>query len=187
MEAAEAPHLTAGLADKGSTSSGNEIRIYPSALDAKLRSRASSDNKSRTVRPPFLSDTLQPARTLRPRPPKSLGMEDGFVLVQKPREDGEEVESVDEAGYVHDIDSFVRSLELSLWPLNTFLHDHPELGYKEHKAHDALASFMESQEGWTVTRSAYGMETAWVAVYDSGKPGPAVSFNAEMGIMPSVK
>jgi metal-dependent amidase/aminoacylase/carboxypeptidase family protein len=25
------------------------------------------------------------------------------------------------------------------------------------------------------------METAWVAAYDSGKKGPVVSFNAEMG------
>lgn len=140
-----------------------------------------------TIGPPFTPDTLQPARTLRPRPPKCLGMEDGFVLVRKPREDEEEVESVSEARYVHDIDDFVRSLEPSLWPLNVFLHDHPELGYKEHRAHDALTSFMQSQEGWAVSRSAYGMETAWVAVYDSGQPGPAISFNAEMGIVPPVK
>ena len=118
-------------------------------------------------------------------------MEDGFVLVRKPREDEEEeeeeVEGVAEAKYVYDIESFVRSLEASLWPVNVFLHNHPELGYKEHKAHDELTNFMQSQDGWVVTRSAFGMETAWMAIYDTGKPGPTVSFNAEMGIMPPVK
>ena len=32
-----------------------------------------------------------------------------------------------------------------------------------------------------MTPSAYGMATAWVAAYDSGKRGPVVSFNVEMG------
>lgn len=107
-------------------------------------------------------------------------MEDGFILVPRPGdEQGSEVPE-----YLPDIDHFIASLEPLLWPLNSFLHDNPELAFKEHKAHDAMTSFMRSQEGWHVTSSAYGMETAWVAIYDSGRPGPVVSFNAEMG-MPS--
>ena len=80
-----------------------------------------------------------------------------------------------------EIDKHVEGLAASLWPLNKFIHDNPELAFKEYKAHDALTTFMESQDGWQVTRSAYGIETAWIAAYDTGKAGPVVSFNVEMG------
>lgn len=69
-----------------------------------------------------------------------------------------------------------------LWPVNQRIHDNPELGYHEIIAHDALTDFLDNGWGWEVTRSAYGLETAWVAVFDSGRKGPVVSFNAEMGM-----
>ncbi|KID86093.1 hypothetical protein MGU_06785 [Metarhizium guizhouense ARSEF 977] len=53
------------------------------------------------------------------------------------------------------------------WPINIKIHDNPELGYKESIAHEALTSFMRRQPGWKVTPSAYGLKTAWVAVFDS--------------------
>lgn len=81
-----------------------------------------------------------------------------------------------------DIDRYIDSLEPILWPLNTFIHSHPELAFDEHKAHDALCTFMDAQIGWVMTRSAYGMATAWAAEYDTGLPGPVVNFNAEMGV-----
>lgn len=83
---------------------------------------------------------------------------------------------------LRDIDCFIQDLECLLWPLNSFLHANPETAYRERKAHDVLTSFMKSRTGWQVTCSAYGMETAWVAEFDSGLPGPVVSFNAEMGM-----
>jgi metal-dependent amidase/aminoacylase/carboxypeptidase family protein len=47
---------------------------------------------------------------------------------------------------------------------------------------------MRSRNGWQVTTSAYGLETAWVAMCDSGKAGPTVSFNVEMGtLIPTVQ
>jgi metal-dependent amidase/aminoacylase/carboxypeptidase family protein len=56
---------------------------------------------------------------------------------------------------------------------------------KEFIAHEALTKFISEQrhEGqkWEVTPSAYGIGTAFVAVFDSGKRGPVVSFNAEYG------
>ncbi|GAB0134291.1 hypothetical protein EsDP_00002669 [Epichloe bromicola] len=76
-------------------------------------------------------------------------MEDGFVLVTKPCHDGQECHAVHDA--LRDIDHFVDALSSSLWPLNCLLHDNPELAYNEHRAHDALTSFMKSQEGWHVT------------------------------------
>ncbi|KAM0324138.1 hypothetical protein ACHAQA_008330 [Verticillium albo-atrum] len=71
-------------------------------------------------------------------------MEDGFVLVPRA---GEEQGSDPTLEYLPDIDRVIHGLESSLWPLNTFLHDNPELGYKEHKAHDALTSFLQAREG----------------------------------------
>jgi hypothetical protein len=80
------------------------------------------------------------------------------------------------------INEAVEKLRAELWPLNEYIHGNPELAFEEHKAHEALTSFMQSHEGWRVTNSAYGIQTAWEAVYDSGKAGPVVSFNAEMGM-----
>ncbi|KAF9392979.1 hypothetical protein CPB97_006083 [Podila verticillata] len=42
------------------------------------------------------------------------------------------------------------------------LHDNPELGYKEYKAHALLTDYLE-KKGFTVQRGAYGLETAFVA------------------------
>lgn len=83
--------------------------------------------------------------------------------------------------YLADINDFIEDISNELWAINKKIHDNPELGYEEHKAHALLTSFLKSREGWKVTTSAYGMDTAWVAVYDSGEKGPVVSFNVEMG------
>ncbi len=83
--------------------------------------------------------------------------------------------------YLRDIDTFVDGLSDDLWVVNKQIHDNPELGYKEHKAHALLTEFMKARSGWKVAPSAYGLETAWVAVHDSGEKGPVVSFNVEMG------
>ena len=83
--------------------------------------------------------------------------------------------------FLDDISAAVDDLAASFWPINKTIHDNPELAYEEHHAHHVLTRFMAAQDGWRVTRSAYGIDTAWVAVYDSGRRGPVVSFNAEMG------
>ncbi|KAF4413183.1 Peptidase M20 domain-containing protein 2 [Colletotrichum fructicola] len=85
-----------------------------------------------------------------------------------------------------EISAIVDSFAEDLWPVNKKIHDNPELGYKEFIAHDTLTAFMRSRPGWSVTPSAYGMETAWVAVYDTGRKGPVVSFNAEMDCLPGI-
>ncbi|KAK4187043.1 hypothetical protein QBC35DRAFT_532854 [Podospora australis] len=89
--------------------------------------------------------------------------------------------------FLSEIDSYIAGLDDLLWPLNQSIHENPELAFKEYKAHQTLTDFMVSrEERWQVTPSAYGMETAWVAVYDSGKPGPAVCFNIEMDALPGL-
>lgn len=102
---------------------------------------------------------------------------DGFVMVSQSEDMCDQ--------HLREIYDYIDSLEDLLCPLNSFIHDNPELAYKEYKAHDALTDLMQSQEGWTVTESAYGIKTAWMAVYDTGRPGPVVSFNAEMGTFSS--
>jgi hypothetical protein len=84
--------------------------------------------------------------------------------------------------YLSEIDGYIESLQDTLWPLNKSIHDEPELAFKEYKTHDELTNFMRLQEGWVVTPHAYGIETAWRAIFDTGRDGPTVSFNAEMGM-----
>ncbi|KAI5868267.1 hypothetical protein GGS23DRAFT_544711 [Durotheca rogersii] len=89
-------------------------------------------------------------------------------------------------GYLSEINHFVDSIADDLWPVNKKIHDNPELGYKEFIAHETLTNFMKSRPGWEVTPSAYNLATAWVAVFDSGKPGPVVSFNVEMDALEGI-
>ncbi|KAI1265762.1 hypothetical protein F5Y18DRAFT_385800 [Xylariaceae sp. FL1019] len=85
-----------------------------------------------------------------------------------------------------DISTFIESIADELWLINKKIHDNPELGYKEFTAHELLTSFFKARPGWIVTPSAYQMETAWVAVFDSGEEGPVVSFNVEMDALEGI-
>lgn len=83
----------------------------------------------------------------------------------------------------------ITSLTPSLRSLSLAIHDDPELRYKEVHAHELLTEFMRKQreergQEWKVTPSAYGVGTAFVAVFEGEGEGegPAVSFNAEYGM-----
>ncbi|KAI0852935.1 hypothetical protein F5Y00DRAFT_226393 [Daldinia vernicosa] len=89
-------------------------------------------------------------------------------------------------GYLGDISEFIDGIADDLWPVNKKIHDNPELGYEEFIAHETLTKFMASRPGWNVTPSAYGLATAWVAVFDSGRKGPVVSFNVEMDALDGI-
>ncbi|KAL7784080.1 hypothetical protein V8C37DRAFT_396418 [Trichoderma ceciliae] len=91
-----------------------------------------------------------------------------------------------ELPYLDSISQAVNNLSEVFWPINKRIHDNPERGFKEFIAHDALTKLMKCQSGWAVTPSAYGMDTAWVAVFDTGRRGPVVSFNAEMDCLPGI-
>jgi amidohydrolase len=88
--------------------------------------------------------------------------------------------------YMGEIVDFIQSAKEDLSAVNTKIHDNPEVGYEEHKAHALLTNFLKCRQGWKVTTSAYGIATAWIAVYDSGKRGPVVSFNVEMDALPGL-
>lgn len=81
----------------------------------------------------------------------------------------------------------IASLTPSLRSLSLAIHDDPELRYKEVHAHELLTEFMRKQreergQEWHVTPSAYGVGTAFVAVFEGEGEGPVVSFNAEYGM-----
>ena len=49
------------------------------------------------------------------------------------------------------------------------IHDYAELGYKEYRSSELLASILE-KEGFTVERGVAGIPTAFIASYGSGRP-----------------
>ncbi|KAI2624776.1 hypothetical protein GGS21DRAFT_532026 [Xylaria nigripes] len=110
-------------------------------------------------------------------------MDEGFVVIK--HEDANEIVPA-KAGYLGEISNFIESISKELWKVNKTIHDNPELGFKEFLAHETLTKFMLSRPGWKVTPSAYGMATAWVAVFDSGQKGPVVSLNAEMDALEGI-
>jgi amidohydrolase len=64
------------------------------------------------------------------------------------------------------------------------IHEHPELGYEEHHAHDLLAGVLED-EGFDVERGAAGMDTAFVASAGRG-PGPTIGIFCEYDALPEI-
>ena len=63
------------------------------------------------------------------------------------------------------------------------IHAHPELNYEEHFAHDLLTRSLES-DGIDVTRSAYGLDTAFAAT--SGYAGANVAILLEYDALPGI-
>ncbi|MDN4523677.1 M20 family metallopeptidase [Fictibacillus fluitans] len=66
-----------------------------------------------------------------------------------------------------------------------YIWNHPELGYEEVKSSAKLIETLE-HFGFEVERSIEGMETAFIAAYDSGKPGPVISYLAEYDALPEI-
>lgn len=79
----------------------------------------------------------------------------------------------------------VDSLSGRLRKISEDIHKNPELAFKEYKAANWLASFLE-EEGFKVQRNAAGMETAFIAEYISGEGGPTISILAEYDALPGV-
>lgn len=84
------------------------------------------------------------------------------------------------------IDTYLSSLSADLQDISKQIHDNPELGWQERFAHDLLTTYLEGQDGWNVTRSVKGIETAFMAVFSGSGDGPVVSFNAEYDSLPNI-
>lgn len=81
--------------------------------------------------------------------------------------------------YLDSISQYIEHLSEDLRNISVSIHDNPELQFKEYHAHQVLTEYLQKQDGWEVTPSAYDLKTAFIAVFDSGAKGPVVSFNAE--------
>ncbi|KAJ5219199.1 uncharacterized protein N7498_001298 [Penicillium cinerascens] len=81
------------------------------------------------------------------------------------------------------IHEYILSLETELRALNKYIHENPELAYKEHNAHNAICDFLEGL-GYQVTRHAYGLKTSFEVI--SGKGSRTVNFNAEYDALPEM-
>lgn len=76
-------------------------------------------------------------------------------------------------------------IESKLWEMSDYLYHHPELGDQEYQSMKLLTDFLTSH-GFAVEKGIVGRPTAFKAVYDSGKPGPAVAFLCEYDALPGV-
>ncbi len=65
----------------------------------------------------------------------------------------------------------------------TYLHQNPELGKKEFKAHDFLKAKLQGL-GYTHFVESKTVPTAVIAVLDTGRPGPVIALRAEMDARP---
>lgn len=81
------------------------------------------------------------------------------------------------------VDAVVDSHRDALLDTSHRIHANPELGYEERGAHDLLTSMLESA-GLEVTRSAYGLDTAFAA--RAGSEGPLVAVLCEYDALPGV-
>ena len=63
------------------------------------------------------------------------------------------------------------------------IHEHPELGFEEHHAHDLLTGILEG-EGLAVQRGAYDLPTAFVA--EAGTSGPTIAVLCEYDALPGI-
>ena len=101
-------------------------------------------------------------------------LREDFVMVER-----EELKLGSPDGYLKEISKHIEDLSHDLRHISLAIHDDPELQYKEYHAHKVLTEYLQKQDGWKVTPSAYGIDTAFIAIFDGGRDGPVVSFNAE--------
>ncbi|KPM36713.1 hypothetical protein AK830_g9862 [Neonectria ditissima] len=84
---------------------------------------------------------------------------------------------------ISEVSAAIDTSSQRLREVNQRIHDNPELAYKEVIAHDTVTSFLEEQ-GYTVTRHAYGIDTSFEAEYGTG--GRLVIFCAEYDALPDI-
>ena len=77
-----------------------------------------------------------------------------------------------------DMLAFIDELSPQLKRMSDFIFDNPEIGYEEYKAHKLLCDYLEEQ-GFTVTRSVSGLDTAFKAEFKVQGGGPKIGLLCE--------
>ncbi|CAO3652345.1 unnamed protein product [Cunninghamella echinulata] len=78
----------------------------------------------------------------------------------------------------------IDELNPKLREISLKIHDDPELGNHEFHAYQLLTEYLENQ-GFTITREAAGMKTAFIAEYSNGE-GRRIGFCSEYDALPGV-
>ena len=73
----------------------------------------------------------------------------------------------------------------ALTAMSRKIWENPELGYQEYLASGLLSDMLE-ENGFDLQRGISGMDTAFLAVKKSGKPGPVIAFVAEYDALPKI-
>ncbi|CEJ61629.1 hypothetical protein PMG11_10157 [Penicillium brasilianum] len=78
--------------------------------------------------------------------------------------------------------------EARLSDINQKIWSNPEVSFEEHNAHDNICALFDALvvDGYTVTRSAYGISTAFEISYTHGQGGRVIAFNAEYDSLPGI-
>ena len=88
-------------------------------------------------------------------------------------------------GYKEEICALSEEKQQELGNICSYIFSNPELGLKEFKAQKILCDYLE-ENGFNVERGVGSLETAFIATYDSGKPGPTVALLAEYDCLPQI-
>lgn len=77
------------------------------------------------------------------------------------------------------------SMKEELLGLSHYIHDNPELSYKEFKAADAICALLEKR-GFTPERNYCGLPTSFRASKKGREGGPKIAFMAEYDALPDI-
>lgn len=85
----------------------------------------------------------------------------------------------------HEMEALAEAHREEFEAVSAAIFAHPELAYEEHYAQDALCGLLE-KHGFSVQRGAGSLETAFVAEYQSGRPGMTFAFLCEYDALPGL-
>ena len=80
---------------------------------------------------------------------------------------------------------YIASKKADLLSISHKIHCNPELGLQEHKACELLVSTLR-ESGFEVETPVAGLDTAFIARYQSDKPGPRIGLAAEYDCVPGL-
>jgi amidohydrolase len=84
-----------------------------------------------------------------------------------------------------DVGAAVEAIVPEAIDLSHRVHAHPEIAYEERQAAGWTAELL-SRHGFAIEAAAGGLETAFVARRESGRPGPVVAYLGEYDALPEV-
>lgn len=92
---------------------------------------------------------------------------------------------MDMTGMKHEIEALAEAHREEFEAVSACIFEHPELAFQEKMAQNELCSLLE-RHGFSVKRGAGSLDTAFVAEYNSGKPGMTFAFLCEYDALPEL-